>query len=140
MTYSLDERATGNSINESNDVARKGEQKLRQPKLNQTALRAALATAQQEAGEARAALATAQQEAAEARAALATAQQEAAEARTALATAQQEEAEAQRRLDELRGTLIDLRQERDAWRAQAQRLAEKLRGKRPAWWQWGTAG
>jgi hypothetical protein len=33
MTYSLDERATGNSINESNDVARKGEQKPRQPKL-----------------------------------------------------------------------------------------------------------
>ena len=98
MTYSLDERATGNSIDGSNDVARKGEQKLRQPKLNQTALRAALATAQQE------------------------------------------EAEAQRRLDELRGTLIDLRQERDAWRAQSQRLAEKQRGKRPAWWQWGTGG
>jgi hypothetical protein len=76
----------------------KGEQKLRQRRLNQTALRAALATAQQEA------------------------------------------AEAQRRLDELRGTLIDLRQERDAWRAQAQRLAEKLKGKRPAWWQWGTGG
>ena len=98
MTYSLDERATGNGIDGSNDVANKGEQKLRQPKVNQTALRAALATAQQEA------------------------------------------AEAQRRLDELRGTLIDLRQERDAWRAQAQRLTEKLKGKRPAWWQWGTGG
>jgi len=90
----------------------KGEQKLRQRRLNQTALRAALATAQQEA----------------------------AEARAALATAQQEAAEAQRRLDELRGTLIDLRQERDAWRAQAQRLAEKLKGKRAAWWHWGTGG
>jgi septal ring factor EnvC (AmiA/AmiB activator) len=111
MTYSLDERATGNGIYGSNDGAHKGEQKLRQPKLNQTVLRAALATAQQEA----------------------------AEARAALATAQQEAAEAQRRLDELRATLIDLRQERDAWRAQSQRLAEK-RGKRPAWWQWGTGG
>jgi chromosome segregation ATPase len=121
MTYSLDERATGSS-----DVAHKDKQKPRQPKLNQTALRAALATAQQEA--------------AEARAALATAQQEAAEARAALATAQQEAVEAQRRLDELRATLIDLRQERDAWRAQSQRLAEKQRGKRPAWWQWGTGG
>jgi tryptophan 2,3-dioxygenase len=107
MTYSLDERATGSS-----DVAHKDKQKPRQPKLNQTALRAALATAQQEA----------------------------AEARAALATAQQEAAEAQRRLDELRATLIDLRQERDAWRAQSQRLAEKQRGKRPAWWQWGTGG
>jgi hypothetical protein len=94
MTYSLEERATGNGIYGSNDVARKGEQKPRQPKLNQTALRAALATVQQEA------------------------------------------AEAQHRLDELRATLIDLRQERDAWRAQSQRLAEK-RGKRPAWWQMG---
>ena len=47
MTYSLDERATGSS-----DVAHKDKQKLRQPKLNQTALRAALATAQQEAVEA----------------------------------------------------------------------------------------
>ena len=105
MTYSLDERATGSS-----DVAHKDKQKPRQSKLNQTALRAALATAHQEA----------------------------AEARAALATAQQEAAEAQRRLDELRATLIDLRQERDAWRAQSQRLAEKQRGKRPAWWQWGT--
>ena len=107
MTYSLDERATGSS-----DVAHKDKQKPRQPKLNQTALRAALATAHQEA----------------------------AEARAALATAHQEAVEAQRRLDELRATLIDLRQERDAWRAQSQRLAEKQRGKRPAWWQWGTGG
>jgi chromosome segregation ATPase len=95
MTYSLDERATGSS-----DVAHKGKQKPRQPKLNQTALRAALATAHHEA--------------AEARAALATAQQEAAEARAALATAQQEATEAQRRLDELRATLIDLRTRRVA--------------------------
>ena len=111
MTYSLEEKTAGNGIHGSNDVAHKREQKLRKPKLNQTALRAALATAQQEA----------------------------AETRAALAMAQQEAAEAQSRLDELRATLIDLRQERDAWRAQSQRLAEK-RGKRPAWWQWGTSG
>jgi hypothetical protein len=50
MTYSLEE--TGKAIDGSNDVAHNGKQKLRQPKLNQTALRVALATAQQQAAEA----------------------------------------------------------------------------------------
>jgi hypothetical protein len=100
MTYSLEETAVEKAIDGSNDVAHNGEQKLRQPKLNQTALRVALATAQQQA------------------------------------------AEAQHRLDELRAIVLDLRQERDAWRDQAQRLAlrEKQTAKRPAWWHWGTSG
>ena len=62
--------------------------------------------------------------------------------RMALAAAQQEAAVARQRLDELRATLLDLRQERDAWNEQAQRLAlgEKPTTQRPAWWQCGTGG
>jgi hypothetical protein len=100
MTYSLEETVAGNANGGNNNVAQKGDHKLRQPKPNQAASRVALAAAQRQA------------------------------------------AEAQHRLDELRAILLDLRQERDAWREQAQRLAlrEKQTVKRPAWWHWGTGG
>jgi hypothetical protein len=60
----------------------------------------------------------------------------------ALAEAQQRAVIAEQRLDDLRATLVELRQERDAWREQAQRLAlrEKPPVQRPAWWQWGRSG
>jgi hypothetical protein len=60
---------------------------------------------------------------------------------TALAEARQRAAIAEQRLDDLRATIAELRQERDAWRAQAQRLAlrEKPAAKEPGWWHWGRA-
>jgi hypothetical protein len=62
--------------------------------------------------------------------------------RIALAEAQQRATIAEQRLDDLRATLAELRQERDAWREQAQRLAlrEKPPVQRPAWWLWGRSG
>ena len=56
--------------------------------------------------------------------------------------AQQRAAIAEQRLEDLRATLLDLRQERDAWREQAQRLAlrENPSFHRPGWWQWGRGG
>jgi len=75
MKYSLGQAGAANGINGSDDVAQhKIEQSRPQPKRNQTGLR------------------------------------------TALATAQQQAAVAEQRLDDLRATLLELRQERDAWR------------------------
>jgi len=60
----------------------------------------------------------------------------------AVAEAQQRAAMAEQQLDDLRAFLAEPRDERDAWRQQAQRLAlrETQPTQRPGWWLWGKGG
>jgi hypothetical protein len=54
----------------------------------------------------------------------------------ALAMAHQRTAQAEERLSELKAMLEDLRQDRDAWRDQAQRLALPSPQPSLSWWRW----
>jgi hypothetical protein len=54
----------------------------------------------------------------------------------ALAMAHQRTAQAEERLAELKAMLEDLRQDRDAWRDQAQRLALPSPQSSRSWWRW----